>query len=109
MIKLNKFTIKETCATANWSFFSLLSIDVKSHKTVLVAGCSFATGMIDKYPKSTKAKAQENIEKLKQYLIDNDIKTESDWAQKASQKAKYTFVECFNMTATAAPFFSNNI
>ena len=107
MIKLDKITIKETELTANWSCFRLFSIDTHSNQVVCLAGCSFATGSIEKYPKATKESAEKNIKKLQQYLVDNEIKTETDWAKKASDKAKDSFLSCFDMTSTKAPYFSN--
>lgn len=104
MIKLDTFFTKERIVTTNWSDISLIATDKHSNKKVYVAVCSFATGMINKYPDATRKNAIVNIEKFKQYLIDNDIKTELDWTNKASIKAKTQFARCFSMDG---PFFSN--
>ena len=107
MIKLDSFKIKEIDVTVNWGCLSLLSTDAHSGKVVSLAACSFATGAIKDYPLATKEKAKKNVEKLQQYLIDNDIKTERDWTQKASNEAKASFTRCFDVTQSYSPFFSN--
>src|SRR5574343_296999 len=104
MIKLDTFFTKERIVTANWGEISLIATDKHSNKKVSVAVCSFATGMIDQYPDATRDNAIVNVGKFKQYLIDNDIKTEFDWTNKASIKAKAQFARCFSMDR---PFFSN--
>ena len=103
MIDLNTFTIKQVDCTGNWSDLVLYATDAHVDKIVSVARIAFATGALGAYPTSTKDRASRNLDKFKQYLIDNDIKTESDWTNKASAKARGCFAECF---MSERPYFS---
>lgn len=95
-IDLNTFKIVEGRSTNNWGLLNLCATSADNGRNVFVASIDYATGAIDEYPNASKSNQLEQIQKFKQYLIDNNINDYIGWANNATAKAKGTFVTCFN-------------
>lgn len=96
MIQLNTFEIEYSELTQNWSNAKLLALD-SNNQVVAVAVISYATGALPQYPHASKERATNNLNAIKNYLVNNDIATGLDWLQNASFKAKRSFAELCSM------------
>lgn len=95
MIKLDTLKINKREITNKWSEFVLYALD-KDNNPCKVTAIDFATGALNKFPHATEERALANIEKFKNYLIDNNINNYIEWQEIASDKAKMTFASVFS-------------